>query len=236
MKNKLWATSAALAAYVMGTITHVETSEAVAALTFDDGPNPEFTPRVLDLLKKHEAHATFFMIGKAAERYPDLVRKAAEAGNAIGIHSWDHPSFSSITSRERRRQIRACEKAIAPYGCRLFRPPYAHQTVMSRIDTLLLRYKVIMYSVHALDWERHEADWMAQELAKRVKPGSITLLHDSLWNPSVRGAEDRLSMIEGLDMFLSEVRGHFRFVTVPQLLKFGRVQRRNWYVRDHNDW
>jgi peptidoglycan-N-acetylglucosamine deacetylase len=233
---KLRSIGAVLAANVAGAITHVETSEAAAALTFDDGPHPEFTPRVLDLLEKHRARATFFVIGKAAERHPALVRKAAEAGNAIGVHSWDHPSFPSIPARERRRQILACEKAISPYGCRLFRPPYAHQTVMSRIDSLLLGYKVIMYNSHALDWEEHEAVWIARELEKRVEPGSITLLHDSLWNPSARGAEDRLPMIEALDIFLKRVCGRITFVTVPELLRLGRTQKRNWYVRDHNDW
>ncbi len=236
MTGKLWLIGAALTARVGGTITHVKTSEAVAALTFDDGPHPEFTPRVLDLLEKHRARATFFMIGKAAERHPELVRRAAEAGNAIGVHSWDHPSFPSITARERHKQILACEKAISPYGCRLFRPPYAHQTVMTLIDTLLLGYKVIMYNSHALDWEKHDPGWTARELENRLEPGGITLLHDSLWNPSVRGAEDRLPMIEALDIFFEKVSGRFSFVTVPELLRLGRAQRRNWYVRDHNDW
>jgi len=221
---------------VMGTITHVSTNDNVAALTFDDGPHPEFTPCVLDLLKKYDAHATFFMIGKAAERHPDLVKKVAENGNAIGIHSWDHPSFPSITSRERRKQILACSNAVAPYGCRLFRPPFAHQTLMSRIDALILRHKVIAYNVHALDWERRDAAWIAGELEKKTVRGSIILLHDSLWSVSVDGAQDRFPMLSGLDMFLTKVKGQFRFVTIPELLKLGRPQRRNWYVRNHDDW
>jgi peptidoglycan/xylan/chitin deacetylase (PgdA/CDA1 family) len=225
-----------LSARLAGTITHVSTSDKVAALTFDDGPDPVFTPVLLDILKKHNAHATFFMIGRAAERHPDLVKKVAEAGNAIGIHSWDHPSFPSITSRERRRQILACSRAVAPYGCRLFRPPYAHQTLMSRLDALLLRHEVIAYNVHALDWERRDAAWMAGELERKTFQGSIILLHDSLWSVLVDGAQDRFPMLSALDMFLTEVKGQLRFVTVPELLKLGRAQRRNWYVRNHDDW
>src|SRR3990172_5069992 len=100
---------------VLGTVTHVSTHASVVALTFDDGPHPEFTPRLLDILDKHQAQATFFMIGAAAQRYPDLVRRAAQAEHAIGNHSWDHPSFPLITGRERRAQMRACAQAITPY-------------------------------------------------------------------------------------------------------------------------
>ena len=86
---------------LLGTITHVATTEHVAALTFDDGPDPASTPLVLDVLAKHNAHGTFFMLGAAASRYPDLVREVAARGHAIGNHTWDHPSLPSLTHRER---------------------------------------------------------------------------------------------------------------------------------------
>jgi len=109
--------------HLMGIITHVETQEEVAALTFDDGPHPEYTPRLLEILERLQARATFFMVGEAAQRHREIVRRVADAGHAIGNHSWDHPSFPQITGRERREQIRPCERAIAPYGERIFRPP-----------------------------------------------------------------------------------------------------------------
>jgi peptidoglycan/xylan/chitin deacetylase (PgdA/CDA1 family) len=83
-------------------------------MTFDDGPDPEYTPRLLDILKKYQVHATFFiMVGEAAHNHPKLVRQVAQAGHAVGNHSWDHPSFPLISGRERRAQIRACAEAIA---------------------------------------------------------------------------------------------------------------------------
>ena len=127
----------------VGTITRVSTSKPVAALTFDDGPDPVFTPRLLAVLHKHQAKATFFMVGKAAERHPDIVKEVAVAGHAIGNHSWDHPSFPLISRRERWAQVRACEKAIAPYGQRLFRPPYGDQNLLSRLEASWLGYQVI---------------------------------------------------------------------------------------------
>src|SRR5690242_18370490 len=90
--------------FVFGTITHVSTSKPAVALTFDDGPDPVFTPRLLDILQQHHAKATFFMVGQAAERHPDIVKKVAAAGHAIGNLSWDHPSFPLLTGRERRDQ------------------------------------------------------------------------------------------------------------------------------------
>ncbi|QII12845.1 putative oligosaccharide deacetylase [Candidatus Kuenenia stuttgartiensis] len=222
--------------HVMGTITHVSTSDMVAALTFDDGPDPVFTPLLLVILEKYNVHATFFMIGKAAEQHPDLVQKIAQGGHAIGNHSWDHPSFPSITGRERRKQIRASAKAVAPYGQKLFRPPYGHQTVASRIDAILLRYKVIAWDMNACDWEKHDAQWMANRLINRLKPGSIILLHDTLWDIMEKDAKDRVPVLEALDIFLEKVSRQFRFVTIPELLRRGRVQKQNWYVKDHNDW
>lgn len=220
----------------MGTITHVSTDDPVAALTFDDGPNPDFTPGLLDILKKHDARATFFMIGQAAKHYPELVKKVAEAGHAIGNHTWSHPSFTSISGKMRRKQLRECQKAISPYGERIFRPPRGHQSIVSRLDALLLRYKVIAWNLHAYDWEKHDGAWMVDKLMSGIKPGSIILLHDSLWDRSIKGAEDRSPMLEALDRFLALAGKTFRFITVPELLRHGYVQKKNWYVKDDNDW
>ena len=116
----------------LGTIMHVDTREAVVALTFDDGPHSEFTPLLLEVLDHHRAKATFFMLGEAAQKHPAIVEQVARRGHAIGNHSWDHPSFRLISRAERLDQMRACASALAPYGGRLFRPPYGHQSVRSR--------------------------------------------------------------------------------------------------------
>jgi len=74
-------------AHFIGTVTHVSTKDPVAALTFDDGPHPVFTPLLLEILGRHQARATFFMVGKTAGMYPELVRQVASEGHAIGLHS-----------------------------------------------------------------------------------------------------------------------------------------------------
>ena len=86
----------------------------MVGLTFDDGPDPEYTPRLLEILHRHGARATFFMAGEAARQHPELVRQVAQAGHAIGNHGWDHPSFPFISRDERLAQMRTALKQSNP--------------------------------------------------------------------------------------------------------------------------
>ena len=221
----------ALLRNMMGTITHVLTPYPVAALTFDDGPHPEFTPRLLQILERHQARATFFMVGEAAQKHPELVRRVAQAGHAIGNHSWDHPSFPLIAGRERRRQLRACEHAIAPYGQGLFRPPFGHQSLASRFDAFWLRLKVITWNIAAEDWLDHDAQSMADLVTRRIQRGSVILFHDSLYTFLEEGYADREPTLEAVILLLERLGHDFRFVTVPELLRQGRPQYQNWYQK-----
>jgi peptidoglycan/xylan/chitin deacetylase (PgdA/CDA1 family) len=222
---------------VLGTLTQVETSDPVAALTFDDGPHPEYTPRLLALLEKYQARATFFMLGEAAYQYPELVRQISQAGHALGNHSWDHPSFPLIPSRKRREQLRACERALAPYGQRLFRPPYGQQNVASYLDALRSGYEVVTWSVEVGDWWDHDVLRMTNLLVSQTQPGSIIVLHDALRSHSRADCRplltrdawvDREPMLAATAAFLEQTR-KFRFVTLPELLRHGRPYRQHWY-------
>ena len=226
----------ALARKLIGSITHVSTSEPLVALTFDDGPHPEFTPNILDTLEQHKALATFFMIGKNAKRHQDLVKKVGQAGHAVGNHSWDHLSFDLIPRRQRRSQIYACQKAIAPYGEKLFRPPYGNQTVHSSLDAFLLGYKIVTWSAVAEDWLDHDANRMLDYLMPRIKPGSIILFHDNLNDFQEKKYLDRKETIKAVDSMLKELHKSFRFVTVPELLSRGRPQRKLWKIEADVDF
>jgi peptidoglycan/xylan/chitin deacetylase (PgdA/CDA1 family) len=227
-----------MARRAIGTLTHVTTTRSVAALTFDDGPHPDFTLRVLDLLERHRARATFFMLGEAARQHPELVTRVAKAGHAIGNHSWDHPSFSLIPGSERRRQIRACAQAIAPYGRRLFRPPFGEQNFGSHFDALWLRYDVVAWSLQVGDWWDADARRMGDLLITHTQPGSVVLLHDALrQHPCAERRPlltrepyvDREPMLAALTMLLDHARGRLAFVTVPELLRQGQPHRSHWY-------
>jgi peptidoglycan/xylan/chitin deacetylase (PgdA/CDA1 family) len=204
-------------------ITHVVTDDPVAALTFDDGPHPEHTPRLLDVLDCFQVRATFFMVGEAALNQPELVKRVA-ATHVIGNHSWDHPVFPQISGRDRRRQLRACAAAIAPYGSRLFRPPHGAQSRGSRLDTWLLGYRSIGWNVDAEDWMPRGADWMAERLLHNTGPGSIVLLHDAIFRSLQPVPQyDRQPMLDAVMMFLERVGRRLQFLTVPELLKRGPV-------------
>lgn len=216
---------------IAGAVTSVEVTEPLVALTFDDGPNPASTPQVLALLARYNARATFFLVGAAARRHPALVREIAEAGHVVGNHSWDHTSFDSIPGRQRRRQMRNTQRAIAPHGVRLFRPPYGHQTVGSRFDASLLGFQVIAWSLSIADWSDPDAERMARRLIAHVKPGSIVLLHDAIFkvetNPEIQ--YNRSAFIRALGLFLEATHRQYRFVTAPELMARGRPVVREWY-------
>ncbi|NUO78602.1 polysaccharide deacetylase family protein [candidate division KSB1 bacterium] len=224
---------------MIGTITHFTETDAVA-LTFDDGPHPEYTPQLLDILERHQARVTFFPVGEFAQKYPELIRRAAESGHAIGNHSWNHAAFPFVTGREQRAQIRACAQTLAPYehrpyGQRLFRPPYGYQNVFSRLNALWLGYQVVAWSVHAEDWFDRDAEWMTEQLLQKIQPGSIVLLHDGVFDGLQERFFDRGQTIQAVAMLLERLAGRFRFLTIPELLREGRPQRENWYIPLAND-
>lgn len=222
--------------FLMGTITNVRTESSVVALTFDDGPDPFFTPRLLEILKKYNARATFFMLGENAEKYPELVKRVALEGHLIGNHSWDHPSFPLIQGKERREQMRACQKATEPFGKRFFRPPYGAQSIKSRLDAMLLGYKVITWNMIAVDWLDHSGDIMANRLIGEIQNGSILLFHDSLYNMIEPQYADRESTLKAVELLLTTLSDGFRFVTVSELLQSGVPQKTYWVQQPDIDF
>jgi peptidoglycan-N-acetylglucosamine deacetylase len=213
---------------VMGTITHVSTKDPVVALTFDDGPHVDYTPRLLGILERHDARATFFMTGEAALAHPELVRRIAAGGHAIGNHSWDHPSFPLISGRERRRQIRKCASVLAPYGERLFRPPYGEQNVASRLDALLLGYQVVMFNIATDDWCGGDVGSIVTQVERQIRPGSVVVLHDRLFDALDKAYFDREPLLQAVQILLNRLGDRFHFVTVSELLRRGRAQKEIW--------
>jgi peptidoglycan-N-acetylglucosamine deacetylase len=210
-----------------GTITSVETPHDVAALTFDDGPDPHWTPKVLDLLEAYGAKGTFFVVGQQVAAHPEVMERLRDGGHALGNHTYAHPRFPLISSRDRRRELQACAEALAPYlsgaSRRLFRPPYLAQSLRSRFDSWWSGYDVIACSLHAKDWEERPARAMAEDLTA-VGRGDIVMLHDAM---AGEGAGDREPMLGALETLLRD-GGPMRFVTVPDLLESGVPRREIW--------
>lgn len=219
---------------VTGIITSVITEKPIASLTFDDGPDPVYTPKVLDLLKSYEARATFFMVGEGAHSYEDIVKQVARDGHAIGNHSWNHFAFPLIPAVERWEQIRKCQRVLKPYGLQLFRPPYGMNNNRSNIGAFLQGYKVIGWSLDSKDWCETNSKVMMNSIVKNIKPGSIILLHDRIFDggkckkgPKVtqEAVIDREPMLSALEGLLERLKGNIQFVTIPVLLSNGRPLR-----------
>ena len=221
-----------------GVITRVDTTQPLVALTFDDGPDPESTLPLLDLLGAFGARATFFMRGSAVAKHREVVRRAVEMGHAIGNHTWSHPVMPRIPRRDRLFELRECQEAIEPYVERpyLFRPPYLAQSKASRLDALFLGLEVIMCSIDSGDWRLADADEIVAQLLANSTAGDIVLLHDAVYVPEDRvlpytSVRDRRTMLDALERYLVETGDRFRFVTVPELLRAGRPVRREWYAK-----
>lgn len=221
---------------MIGAVTHVNTDAPLVALTFDDGPHPEYTPRLLDLLDHYDAKATFFVIGQAAQQHRNILARMARTGHCIGNHTWDHPSFPTIGRGARRAQIRAWAKAVAPYGQKFFRPPYGNLTRSAALELRLLGYQVITWNLVGHDWLPEPADSLYARIADQLKPGSIVLLHDALYHAVDPSAFDRTPTLLAVESVLQQFSPRFQFVTVPELMRHGRVQLSNWERPPNLEW
>jgi len=218
-----------------GAITNVRTQNPVAALTFDDGPNRDFTTALLDVLDRHNAKGTFFVAGERIAEHFDILERMDRSGHCIGNHSWDHHSYPLLKVAERRKQIRHCRKALGKFDSGLFRPPFGHLNLWSCFDIHRYGYKVIGWSGHAEDWLAHRADVIYEKLLARLKPGQIVLLHDNLIYSESPECFDRGQTISAVDKLLSKKR-QFQFVTVNQLLKMGIPVYRPWRLQIDKNW
>jgi peptidoglycan/xylan/chitin deacetylase (PgdA/CDA1 family) len=211
-----------------GAITRVTTTEAVVALTFDDGPDPVYTPRLLDVLAAGGAKATFFLVGEAASRHPELTARIHAEGHAIGNHSWSHPSFPLISSRRCQWQVERCAQVLPPQEVKLFRPPFGQQSWRSHFDLWRLGYQIIAWDSHCEDWRQHDAEALYELLEARIKPGSIVLMHDALYKTLSPECRDRGPLLAALEGLLRARRDSTQFLTVPELLQRGRPLRKKW--------
>lgn len=193
------------------------------AFTFDDGPDPEYTPKLLDLLREKDIKATFFVLGSKAEKFPELIRRIHREGHQIGIHNYTHhlPNWLMTPWFIRQHHVEQTAEIVERItGERptLYRPPWG---IMNAADLLFLRksYRIVLWTVMGWDWKRQaNADPLKQRLLHKIKPGSIVLLHDS---GDTAGADEDApeQMLEGLKEVLQEVRLRgYRCVRTDELL------------------
>jgi peptidoglycan/xylan/chitin deacetylase (PgdA/CDA1 family) len=218
------------------TVVGVETTERVAALTFDDGPDPTWTPRILDCLAQYGAKATFFLVGRNVRTWPQIVRRIVAEGHAVGNHTFTHPCLVSCSPRRVMHELGRCQTAIhdaAGLKTTLMRPPYGSQNVATYVMARSLGYRVIHWSAAGHDWLGATAAGLIARITRELKPGGILLLHDRLeprpTGPDAGALADRRATIQALFQLLTADVGRFQFVTIPELLACGPVRRRIWF-------
>ena len=193
-------------------IVSIVSGDAVA-LTIDDGPDPIYTPRVLDVLKKHNAKATFFVLGRQAELYPRVIKQIVDSGCEIANHSYSHPSFSLISLRERVEEIWKCQSAVGSSGKMYFRPPFGHVSFGTPFWVSLLGYVTVCWSADPKDWETSDPNVILERLEANVTPGSIILMHDRIEIAKDARSFPREATIAALDRFLDRSILKFRTLT-----------------------
>ncbi|KOT36144.1 bi-functional transferase/deacetylase [Streptomyces caelestis] len=173
-------------------------------LTFDDGPDPTWTPKVLDVLKKHDAHAVFFVTGTMASRYPDLVQRMVDEGHEIGLHTFNHPDLALQSPKRIDWELSQNQLAItgaAGIRTSLFRPPYSSYAEAMDNETWPVAqyiggrgYLTVVNNTDSEDWKRPGVDEIIRRATPEGGKGAIVLMHDS--------GGDRSQTVEALDRFL----------------------------------
>ncbi|MBV8344482.1 MAG: polysaccharide deacetylase family protein [Candidatus Eremiobacteraeota bacterium] len=204
-------------------------NERVVALTFDDGPNPPYTGEILDVLRAERVHATFFVVGRAVQAYPALVRREAETGNAVGNHTWNHGHLVLYDNVGLRRTLQRTDAAIfAATGrhTKIMRPPFGSRDWLVLDEVRRLGYTPVMWSVPlAKDWEDPPPRIIAARVLRYAGDGAIITLHDG--NRGIVCAHthtprlcDRSSDVEATRLIVDTLkRRGYRFVTIPELLR-----------------
>ena len=194
-------------------ITRVETSDSVVALTFDDGPVPAYTDSVLAVLAEFDAHATFFMVGSAIQRNPDVAARVLEQGHDLGNHSFSHAQLILKSRDYIRREIEDTDALIRDVGFRgeiFVRPPYAKRFLGLPLYLRSHDRPVVLWDVEPDTYHR-KAGGVVQYVNEHVRPGSIILLHVEITG--------RVENRAALPRILHDLQKRgYRFVTLSELM------------------
>ncbi len=188
--------------------------QKVIALTFDDGPWPESTGQVLDILKKNQIKGTFFLIGQNVKNYPGLVKREIAEGHVIGNHTWHH-WYQFLNPQAAAYEIDHTADLIyqvTGIKTNLFRPPggIMHNGVASYARNS--KYAIIRWSSDSVDYSRPAVPKLINNVFRRAKPGGIVLMHD--------GGGNRSKTVQALPEIITNFRKQgYRFVTIPELLE-----------------
>ena len=198
------------------------------ALTFDDGPDPRWTPRILDVLRKHDAHGTFFVVGSEVARHPSLTRRITDEGNELGLHTFTHPNMQRIAPWRRTFELSQTQVTIARAAgvhTNLVRLPYSSKTAaIDEVNWKIIKaagrqgYLVVVNDLDSADWQRPGAARIVRNATPTGTDSAIILFHDA--------GGDRTQTVEALERFIPMMKARgYRFRTVTEGLNEKIAQR-----------
>jgi peptidoglycan-N-acetylglucosamine deacetylase len=205
-------------------VSMVKTQDKVVALTFDDGPDPRYTPAVLALARDRHVPLTFFVVGRQVQSHPELLQQEAAEGHAIGNHTWDHPLLPGHRVLADASEIARCGallQSLLGKPTTLFRPPSGEWDRATRDAAGGLGYQIILWSAAVGHHSVQTPQAMASRIIRRIRPGAIILAHDG--DPTGNRL-NRTPNIQAAAIIVAELqRRGYRFVTVPELLALHRA-------------
>ncbi len=212
-----------LRALRLGAVRRTQSADCVA-LTFDDGPHPVYTPRLLEILRRHGAKATFFMLEARAARYPELVLQVAREGHDIGNHGAGHQSANLISAKDLFTSIRNGSKALPRDHVKLFRPPFGDWDLSTVLTTRLAGYTTVLWDVASEDHLAVSAEEISTRVLRTIRPGSIAIFHDRLEYASDARAFDRTESVKAVDQVLTALTSRVRFVGLGAILAQSKAE------------
>lgn len=212
-----------------GTIYRVNETKKIVALTFDDGPSPIWTPKILDELKKANVKATFFMLGEHVEKYPLVAKRVAQEGHEIGNHTYDHHTLIYYKPAELEKEINDAQAAIKNVTGKTtvyFRPPKALLTDREKKQIEAMGYKIILWTLNSKDWVTFHDKQITAYILRHIQPGDIILFHDSGGVFSAEGG-DRTQTVKIISRLVRKLKERgYEFVTISELLKSGNSEKK----------
>lgn len=230
--------AARIAGYDVLPICRVQTGQPIVALTFDDGPDPEYTPAVLALLRDHGAKATFFLTGEHAAAFPRLVRREIQAGMDIGNHTLTHARLAALSVEAAMAEIVRTRSVLSQYGPlgNLFRAPYGEISPQELSEVVDVGLRPIHWSLaldHYVGGMGLDPEEAAARLVRDIRPGDIILAHDARIGPRDAGGGERAFAMAALRFLLPALEDRGVIVTtVSRLLTEGNpvlAQPRPWF-------
>ncbi len=193
---------------------------ACLALTFDDGPDPVNTPRLLDLLRDRQVRATFFVVGANAAAHPDIVRRMYSEGHEVGNHSWVHPNLTKLDPAQIDDQVVRTQFAVMAAGVpapRWFRPPYGAMNDQVRAHVPMA---LALWNIDPEDWGAKDPGQVVERILARAGPGRVVDLHDM----------HRLT-VDAMPAVIDALKPHYTLVTMSELFDTEPGQRGEFYGR-----